>query len=420
MSKNILKALPELIEAGIINEETAGRISRYYQQKQPDNNDRLFTAFGILGAILVGLGLILIIAHNWDNFPKTTKTGFAFLPLLISQALCLFAYYKRPDNRAWMESTSVLLFFSVGTCLALISQVYHLPGRTADFVFSWMLLVLPIVYICRSSMVGLLYISGITYYTLSLGWWEYRYDPPYFYWLLLLAIVPHYYQLYRHEASGNFMTLHNWVIPLSLVVSLGVFTERYHEVISVAYAGLLGLFYQIGQLNFFKTHKTRNNGFLVLGSLGMVILLLISSFDGFWESYSMYDIIKTQEFVMACIFIGLASSLLFYSWGQQKVELMDLSYLLFVLIFLLVAAFSPLGMILSNLLALLLALSFIRKGAWKESLSLLNYGLAIFAILVACRFFDTYLSFVFRGILFLVVGLAFFGVNYWFMKKVKS
>ncbi|MFT5306512.1 MAG: hypothetical protein ACI89M_002038, partial [Chitinophagales bacterium] len=40
--------------------------------------------------------------------------------------------------------------------------------------------------------------------------------------------------------------------------------------------------------------------------------------------------------------------------------------------------------------------------------------------LVACRFFDSNLSFVFRGLLFILVGLGFFFVNYWMINRRKS
>jgi hypothetical protein len=41
------------------------------------------------------------------------------------------------------------------------------------------------------------------------------------------------------------------------------------------------------------------------------------------------------------------------------------------------------------------------------------------AALILCRFFDTDMSFVIRGILFLIVGLGFFLANYWTLKQKK-
>ena len=90
----ITRDIQELIKADIISQETADKIQNYYQKKRGQSANRLFIVFGILGAILVGLGIILILAHNWDELSRTTKTIFAFLPLLIGQAFCGFAYFE--------------------------------------------------------------------------------------------------------------------------------------------------------------------------------------------------------------------------------------------------------------------------------------------------------------------------------------
>jgi len=41
-------------------------------------------------------------------------------------------------------------------------------------------------------------------------------------------------------------------------------------------------------------------------------------------------------------------------------------------------------------------------------------------LLIICRFFDTNLSFVLRGLLFVLVGLGFFAMNYWMIRKRKQ
>ena len=82
---SISKDIFELLEANVISEETAEKIREYYQIKKEDSTNKLFIVFGILGALLVGLGLILIIAHNWDELSRTTKIIFAFLPLIVGQ-----------------------------------------------------------------------------------------------------------------------------------------------------------------------------------------------------------------------------------------------------------------------------------------------------------------------------------------------
>jgi hypothetical protein len=62
----------------------------------------------------------------------------------------------------------------------------------------------------------------------------------------------------------------------------------------------------------------------------------------------------------------------------------------------------------------------IKDGAKKVHLGILNFGLLIIAALVICRFFDADLSFVFKGILFVSVGVGFFAANSWMLKKRKT
>ena len=65
---SINKDIPELLNAGVITEKTADKLRGYYKSKDvapPKTsalNYRLMVVFGILGAILIGLGIILIIA----------------------------------------------------------------------------------------------------------------------------------------------------------------------------------------------------------------------------------------------------------------------------------------------------------------------------------------------------------------------
>ena len=107
MSKHILKELPDLIQAQVITEETAQRIKDYYDHQPAQSANRLFIVFGILGSLLVGMGIVLIIAHNWDTLPKIAKLAVGFFPLLIGQAISGYVILKKPDERAWREGCCI-------------------------------------------------------------------------------------------------------------------------------------------------------------------------------------------------------------------------------------------------------------------------------------------------------------------------
>ncbi|WP_435414935.1 DUF2157 domain-containing protein [Polaribacter aestuariivivens] len=120
MSPKFKQELPKLIKEGIISEEIAMKIESYYNLKTDNSSNKLFTVFGVIGSLLVGLGIILILAHNWDNFSKLTKTIFAFLPLIIGQIVVGYSLLKK-KNSTWLESSGTFLFFGVGSSISLVS-----------------------------------------------------------------------------------------------------------------------------------------------------------------------------------------------------------------------------------------------------------------------------------------------------------
>ena len=83
--------LSKLIENKVISSEMAEKIEQYYN-KPKEKKEVSFALFAVLGSILVGLGIILILAHNWDDLPKIVKIILSFLPLFITR-FTLFAMY---------------------------------------------------------------------------------------------------------------------------------------------------------------------------------------------------------------------------------------------------------------------------------------------------------------------------------------
>jgi uncharacterized membrane protein len=428
MANNILKELPELVDAKIISTETAENIRVYYQAKNSHSDSRLFLAFGILGSLISGLGIILIIAHNWDDFSRPTKTILGFVPLVLGQLACGFALFKKLQNQHWKEGAATFLFLAIGATISIISQVYHIPGNLSSFLFTWALLGLPLVYLMQSGMASLLYITCITYYATQTGFWGHHNSDAFYFWPMLAAVLPFYYRLYLRKPESNIMYFQNWLLPISVLIALGTVAKSTEEFMFIAYLSLFGLFYHIGNLKYFKNLKRRNNGFLMLGLGGTLALLLFLSFKNPWtglarEIFKFPETFGAPEFLVAAIITFLATALLFRKYRKislAQTSLMDLVFLLFILAFI-IGYYNPqAGQILINLLVLLLGIETIRKGARQNHLGILNFGLLIITALVACRFFDTDLTFVTRGILFLLVGAGFFIANYYTLKSRKT
>src|SRR6266513_3359757 len=151
--------LPELVAAGAISSENARAIERHYESVKPRTNFG-FVILATVGATLVGAGVILLIAHNWDELSRATRTAIAFLPLLIAQALVVFTMIRRNESRPWREAAAIFDIAAVATAISLISQTYQLQGTFADFMRTWLLLSIPIVYLLRTTLGAIAYVIG--------------------------------------------------------------------------------------------------------------------------------------------------------------------------------------------------------------------------------------------------------------------
>jgi hypothetical protein len=277
----------------------------------------------------------------------------------------------------------------------------------------------------KSSITSMLIIIGITFFACETSYWSGPNKTSYEYWLVIAALLPHYYLLLKRKPESNFRILLTWLLPLSIIICLGTLSESAEELMFISYFSLFGLFYLAGNSSMFNDKLIRNNAFLVLGSVGTIILLLMLSFDWFW-----YDLLEVEasflhhiEFYIAAIvslFAAATLALQIKKRTWKSTQLMDYIFVLFILIFIIGMYNTLIPVILINLIILILGLLIIKKGADKNHLGILNYGLSIITALVICRFFDTEISFVVRGFLFVIVGVGFFTANYLMIKKRKT
>lgn len=421
MNSKLIKELPDLVAHRVISKEVASNIEYYYQTKEVDSPNRLFTVFGVLGSLLVGLGIILILAHNWDMFDRSTKTIFAFLPLVIAQIFVAISILKN-KSKTWKEASGTFLFFTIGSSIALVSQIYNIPGDLSSYVLTWIIMSLPIIYLLKSHAVAILNIIFITFYAVEIGYGYYSMEQtPWLYLLLMGLIVPHYIQLLKRHKLANITSIFNWIIPLSITIVLGAFVNTVSELGFLMYLLLFSLFYNVGKIPFFDDQKLRKNGYLVFGSLGIVIMLLIMSFDSFW--YFERFFFNVQESYISILLFISNTMVLIYAYHKKWLKLFNLFqyvYIFFTAIYMLGLNIPVVGTITVNVVVLILGITTIKIGADKFHFGILNYGLLIITALVVCRFFDTNMSYVIRGLLFVSVGFGFFLTNYIMLKKQKS
>lgn len=127
-------------EAGLIDEATVARITALEEQRR---KPWLLYAIGGLGALTVVLGLIAIIAANWEQLGGLAKIGADFVLL----ATVGFGILRADAaGSAWVRETLVMIFYGlVLASIGLIAQTYHLGGEPWQALVFWTLLSAPLV-----------------------------------------------------------------------------------------------------------------------------------------------------------------------------------------------------------------------------------------------------------------------------------
>ncbi len=425
---SLLKDLPELVSANIISGDTARQITNYYEKKHQASPNRQLLIFGILGALLVGTGVLFIVANQWDQFSQFAKTTCAFLLLIIPQLFCAYVMVKKAEKIVWKEIAAILLFFAVGANISLVSQIYHITGDASSFMMTWMVLTVPLIYLLDASALSLAYIFMCMIFAMTAKNSGTFPNEEHLFWILFALPLPHYYQILRKSPASILFILHNWMIPYVLTQTFFILSHQAHMLMHPAYIFLFAVFYFIGERPFFNSRPLLQNGYLVFGLAGTIISLLVMTFKSNWKDltdpvYHFSNIIVTPEFAGCVILFVLATFLLFKrnkgkKWGEWV--MMDITYLLFLILFLLGFQATTLTVILINLMVLVFGLILLREGAKQTHLGVVNLGMLIIALLAICRSLDSDLTFVVKGILFVLVGIGFFAANWLMIKKRKE
>src|SRR4029077_7498961 len=106
--------LLELVAGGVITSGAARAIDRHYEQDQPRSNFA-FVLLAALGSALVAAGIILLIAHNWDELSRVARTEIACVRLLSARALVVFPFIRRNESRPGREAAAIFDVAAVAT-----------------------------------------------------------------------------------------------------------------------------------------------------------------------------------------------------------------------------------------------------------------------------------------------------------------
>ena len=426
MNKETLRWLDREIpiwrERGWLNKEAAERLRAYYTETLPPKDYKILIAiFSVIGGSLAGLGIILLVAHNWDAMNRPMRTLFSFLPLVLAQAASGWVLWRGREGAGSREGTASFLFFAIGASIGLVSQTYHINQDVSVFLLTWMLLGLPVVYLQKALVPILIYAYLLLLWTM--GQDETLQTGAYLV-LLTAAIVPPVWGLLRGPRSERLWMLFYMVTLLTLLTIAYFGVLRWHEPgwMLVIASGLAAFWIAIGHFG----GSVWGRCCIGIGLAGQAVVLFTGSFSEFWGEVALIKekwLYASFDFYFGLLLLALTVYLLWLTWhGRGPKQWLTFTPLA-ITVAIPLAELDGSGLVPAvfiNLVLLATAVYYMRQGVLRRHWLELNMGLLLMAGTVTMRFFDWDLSSLVRGLAFLVTGLGFLAVNFYMVRKAKE
>ena len=421
--------LPRLVELGVLAPEAAEALRRHYG---PPDAETARTHWGqtllvSFGAVLVGGGIILILAHNWDDIGRPARAAIALGLLLAAQALTLFAVARRRDSPAWLESTSGLLVAAVGAAIALIGQTYHVGGSFEGLMRAWLWLILPIPYLTGS---GLAAIEFWGLFVVRAGSLSYRQSPSDL-WLLALAALPFAAMRVRRAPRS-------WTTALvAFAAAAGIFFIGSVVAIEAGWNGLWAA-YQVSVLgavlaaSWWPRADERGEpwrGRLIVPAwMALIVIATILGFDDAWNRVSLEarelrnaNANVTAAVAVLCAAFATSVTVRLVSLRRYAMAMCTSAPALAISMHALaLGGIEDAGWIAFNGWLLAVGSLTLIEGIRELRLGTANRGLLALGALLVARFFDTDLSFLVRGLGFVALGIACFTLNIVLMRRMRG
>lgn len=418
----LLGELPGLKEKAVISQESADALQQHYQSILPPktNFQQLVTIFfGILSAALTGAGIILILAHNWDEIPRQIRAGMALIPLCVAAGLGFYTL-KKDKSAASRESIAIFTALASAAAIALISQTYQMGGTLKDFLFTWMLLFFLLIYIFNSAATFVIYAFALTVWNLNrLDRWP-HFPENDFYFLAMFIVLPLAWLIIHlaKEPYSRKSALLCWIITIFVMLNaIPLFTECNEFQCKLGWALLFSVLFLAGMARRAGGAGFMSNPLLPAGAIGVTVYASIATFSGFWE-HAVYGRASSENPAECWVIIGiLALAWIILLIRRKAVE--SIPGLLPAMF--LVCCINPYaGAVVFNLFMLAAGIIFMVAGFKKHSLSIANAGMLVMSLLLILRFADSDMGILLCGCIFIGLGPAFLIVNIIASKKFKA
>lgn len=145
--------------------------------KKENTSGKLTTIVSVIGALLVGIWVILFFASNWWGLGRMVKLLLIVLLPIIPLVIGYILSERKKNYPILGKSLIFLAMLLIGASIALFFQLYNLNLNPATILLIWLIFVTPFTFIIKSGSVWVLHtvllILWINFQFIfnQTGWW---------------------------------------------------------------------------------------------------------------------------------------------------------------------------------------------------------------------------------------------------------
>lgn len=157
------------VARGLISEDQAGQIRGLYPAPKAALpwGTIIFAGFG---AVTAGLGIILLLAYNWQAIPRGGKLAIVFAGLMMLHGVGIWLFQRGERWRQAGEAVCLLGSMLFGSGIWLIAQIYNIQEHYPNGFLIWGLGALLLAWAMPSLVQGLLAVTVLGIWGCSESW----------------------------------------------------------------------------------------------------------------------------------------------------------------------------------------------------------------------------------------------------------
>lgn len=416
---------------GLVSESVAGQLLERYETA---GKTRLTAAVmvGAIGAVLLALGVIALLAANWSGFGRTARMIAGVAPLVVCGTVATIGAARGWGSRGFWEPVGVLWAGAACTALIIVAQTFQLSQDWPMLVLACAAVTLPVAWLTGSALVtaawpGLLAFGVCAHWENSVAVVAL--------WPLWLLVTPAFRRAWRLQSASG------WRLVMDLGLGAALLAG------SIAVPPILADALSWAQVPTFACTYAVMAGFAVMVALGVACALPGTAWLGLLAILAMGLMTPYEDAMDALLFshtagntlemwlvIGLGSLLMLAAaglaiWAVRCRGRRPMLWAVVAPLFCVIVCFGLLPWklrtpALASLAGLAVLVAYgvgtLREGVRRRSILLLNAGALVVLYAIVGKFLADDVSFTAKGIVMTLLGCAVLAGNGWWLRKHRT